>query len=131
MKITLHGHTIALNPPQRLLMIEATRRLDGTSVKIIHASGDEMEGDFKLVSRSVLPPKANEASGEEEEITLPLPSRYFAGLPKLKDIDLWSPPAQYRTMPHAAVGQFEFNPGEQYLVVILGNGSLVQVTLVA
>jgi hypothetical protein len=132
MNITLSGHAIRLEPPQQLLMVEAERKLDGDSVKVLHASGYEAEeGSFTLVSRSSVPSTSDDENSEGETLDLPVPLLYFAGLPVLTEVDLWSPPAQYRTIPEAVVGQFEFNQGEEYSVVILSSGSLVHATVVA
>lgn len=132
MKITLVSHVITFEPPQRVLMLEATRERGGESVRILHASGkEEEEGNFRLVARSPLPSLPGEAAEEAEVVAMPVPFEFFAGLPLLAELDVWDPPTQYRTLPEAAKGGFGFLRGEQYSVVVLTSGTLVEVKVVA
>jgi hypothetical protein len=130
-KITLASHVVTFEPPQRLLMLEATRENGGERVRILHASGhEEEEGNFRLVGRSQLAPSLpDEAAGEAEAVALP--SELFTGLPLLAELDIWDPPAQYRTLPEAAKGRFDFHRGERYAVVILTGETLADVKVVA
>lgn len=132
MKITLASHVITFEPAQRVLMLEATRERGGESVRILHASGhEEEEGNFRLVARSPLPSVPGETAEEAEAVALPVPSAFFAGLPLLTELDVWNPPAQYRTLPEAAKGGFCFHRGERYSVVVLASGTLADVKVVA
>jgi hypothetical protein len=131
-KIKLVGHVITFEPPQRLLMLEASRERGGESVRILHASGHEQEeGNFRLVARSPSPSPSEKATDETAGDVLPLPSELFSGLPLLAEFDVWDPPAQYRTLPQAAEGTFDFQRGEQYSVIVLASGTLTEVRVVA
>lgn len=132
MKITLASHVITFEPPQQLLMVEATRERGGESVRILHSSGHEQEkGNFRLVARSSLPSPLDEATDEVEAVALALPSELFSSLPLLAELDVWDPPPQYRTLPQAAKGEFDFRCGEQYSVIVLASGALAEVKVVA
>ena len=131
-KITLANHVITFEPPQQLLMLEATREGNGDSVRILHASGqEEEEGSFKLVARSPVPSRPDEAAGEAEPVAMPVPAQFFAALPLLAEVDVWDPPTQYRTLPEAAKGRFDFHRGERYSVVVLASGTLADVKVIA
>jgi hypothetical protein len=113
-------------------MLEATPDRGGESLRILHASGhEEAEGSFRLVARSPLPGRSDEVAGDAEAAAMPVPSGFFAGLPLLAEVDVWDPPTQYRTLPEAAKGQFNFQRGEQYSVVVLASGTLADVKVVA
>ena len=132
MKITLANHLITFEPPQQLLMLEATREGSGDSVRILHASGqEEEEGSFKLVARLPVPSRPDEAAGAAEAVVMPVPSEFFAGLPLLAEVDVWAPPMQYRTLPEAAKGRFDFHRGERYSVIVLASGTLADVKVIA
>lgn len=133
MKIKLASHVITLEPPQRLLMFEASREGGDESVRILHASGHEQEeGNFRLVARSPLPGRPPEKTTDETEAAaVPLPLELFSGLPLLAELDVWDPPALYRTLPQAAKGTFDFQRGEQYSVIVLASGTLTEVRVVA
>jgi hypothetical protein len=41
--IRLEGHTVQIDPPQHLAMLEIVRESDGSSVKVLHKTGYETE----------------------------------------------------------------------------------------
>lgn len=130
MKITFASHVITFDPPQRLLMFEVTRERSGESVRILHASAhEEEEGTFQLMTWAPLPGLPAEAA--EEAVATAMPAEFIAALPLLAELDVWDPPAQYRTLPEAAKGNFEFHRGEQYAVAVLASGTLADVKVVA
>lgn len=126
MKITLASHVITFEPPQRLLMFEATRERGGENVRILHASGhEEEEGAVEIIAWAPLPGLSDEAAA------IALPEELLAALPLLAELDVWDPPAQYRTLPEAAKGSFEFQRGEQYAVAVLAGGTFADVKVIA
>ena len=130
-KIALAKHIIVFEPPQQVLMLEATRERDGDSVRILHASGREEEGNFRLIAKSSLSSDPDQAADEAEAVAVTIPSEFFSSLPILAELDVWDPPAQYRTVPETAKGKFDFHRGEQYSVVVLASGALAEIKVVA
>jgi hypothetical protein len=127
--ITLVGHVVNLVPPQQILMLEVTSVRRGDSAKLLHSSGHESDGQFKLLSRSTAQAAENGVGANDEVVPLPFLSQYFAALPLLANIDLWKPPPGYGIIPEKAIGRFEFTPGEEYAVVMLSSGVLMQVSV--
>src|SRR5258708_20377333 len=114
--ITLASHTITFSTPQRLLMLEIrqnARRL----FKVLHESGYEDESPFELLATSEAMGKHN-ATGVNIMPSC-LPKAFLDTIQAVDKLDLRALPLQYNILSNGPPGQFMFEPGTSYSVVLL------------
>jgi len=130
--IELRGQTVILEPPQRLVMLEITRKTDGAVIRVIHESGHESDDEFKLISSSAEFDLASPASSADPvldfEMTSPLSANELAWFTLLSVIDVWTPPPGYKCSSEGIWDRPTFQRGESYLVFVLSE-MLVQMTI--
>lgn len=114
--ITLASHTITLSPPQRLLMLEISQ--SGQRLfTILHESGYEDKSTFELLGTSEATGKHN-ATGVNMMPSL-VPKAFLDAIPAVDKLDLRALPLQYNILSNDPSGQFTFEPGTSYSVVLL------------
>jgi hypothetical protein len=117
--VELSQHTIKLEPPQRLLMLEVTSEEHGFCLRMFPADGVEAN-DLRLLSKSPGPVSSTGASAAMEFDSMSLMRRLSEAFPQLGEIDVRNVPQEYR-MTFGSVGShFHFQSGECYRISGVG-----------
>jgi len=116
--VTLSQHTIALEPPQRLLMLEVTSEEHGFCLRMFPAGGVEVN-DLKLVSKTPVPVPRTGAGGEatfDAFDSMAMMRRLSEAFPQLAEIDVRSVPQEYDISFGKVASPFHFETGERYRI---------------
>ncbi len=120
MLIQLHGSQIRLEPPQRLAMVEVKRLADGLTFKVLHESGHESEDESETIELSATPEVLRWIA--ELQLKSGVPAREVSDkqFPIVDKLDLTQLPEQYRLIPEVLPLGFEFTPGEDFRIFVIG-----------
>ena len=116
--VELSEHTIRLEPPQRLLMLEVTREEQGLCLRMFPAGGVEVN-DLKLVSKTPVPVSTTGAGVDALESTAMM-RRLSEAFPQLAEIDVRNVPQEYDITLGQVVSPFRFESGERYRISGVG-----------
>ena len=120
--VELSQHTITLEPPQRLLMLEVTSEERGFCLRMFPAGGVEVN-DLRLVSKTPVPVSTTGAGGEtnfDAFDSMAMMRRLSEAFPQLGEIDVRKVPAEYDITFGPVESPFRFESGEQYRISGVG-----------
>lgn len=121
-RVELSQHTITLDPPQRLLMLEATSEERGFCLRMFPAGGVEVN-DMRLVSKTPVPASAPGAGDEASFAafdSMAMMRRLSEAFPQLGEIDVGKVPVEYDITFGQVESPFHFEPGERYRISGVG-----------
>jgi len=115
--VELSQHTIALDPPQRLLTLEVMTEENQLCLRIFPIDGVEV-GDVRLVSKSST---LGSTAGERVEYdSMSLMRHLSEAFPQLAQIDIRNLPSEYRISFGAVPSPFHFEAGKRYRISGVG-----------
>ena len=120
--VELSQHTIKLEPPQRLLMLEVTREGQGLCLRMFPAGGVEVN-DLKLVSKTPVPVSTTGAGGGtnfDAFDSMAMMRRLSEAFPQLAEIDVRTVPPEYDITFGQVASPFRFESGERYRISGVG-----------
>lgn len=120
--VTLSQHTITLEPPQRLLMLEVTNEDHGLCLRMFPAGGVEVN-DMRLVSRTPVPASmagAGDGTNFGAFDSTAMMRRLSEAFPQLAEIDVRKVPAEYDITFGQVASPFRFKSGERYRISGVG-----------
>jgi hypothetical protein len=120
--VELSQHTITLEPPQRLLMLEVTSEERGFCLRMFPAGGVEVN-DLKLVSKTPVPVSTTGAGGAtnfDAFDSMAMMRRLSEAFPQLGEIDVRKVPAEYDITFGQVESPFRFESGERYRISGVG-----------
>ena len=119
--VELSQHTIKLEPPQRLLMLEVTREEQGLCLRMFPAGGVEVN-DLKLVSKTPVPVTTTGAGGGTFDAfeSTAMMRRLSEAFPQLGEIDVRKVPTEYDITFGQVESPFHFESGERYRISGVG-----------
>jgi hypothetical protein len=120
MLIELHRRQIRLQPPQRVALIEVTRIVDGVSFKVIHVSGHESDDASQPIPGPATPEMVQWVAELQSE-QLEAKDVQAEQFPIVEALDLTELPVEYRLVPEELSKNFEFTPGEDFQVFVIGD----------
>jgi len=115
--VELSGHTVKLDPPQHLLLLQITCLADGFSFTVVPADAEEVS-DFQLLSRSFVKTVSSEQLAAFSETAMSAVTAF----PLVGELDVMRLPGSYKVMPATRDRPIAFRAGEEYVAVIVGNG---------
>lgn len=121
-RVELSQHTITLEPPQRLLMLEVTSEDHGLCLRMFPAGGVEVN-DMRLVSKTPVPASAAGAGDGASFAafdSMAMMRRLSEAFPQLGEIDVRKVPAGYDITFGRAESPFRFESGERYRISGVG-----------
>lgn len=121
-KVELSQHTITLEPPQRLLMLEVTSEERGFCLRMFPAGGVEVN-DLRLVSKTPVPSSTTSAGGGtnfDAFDSMAMMRRLSEAFPELAEIDVRSVPHEYDIIFGRVASPFHFESGERYRISGVG-----------
>jgi hypothetical protein len=119
--VELSQHTIKLEPPQRLLMLEVTSR-DHLCFRMFPAGGVEVN-DLRLVSKAPVPASmAGTGDGTNFDAfdSMAMMCRLSEAFPQLAEIDVREVPPEYDITFGQVASPFSFESGERYRISGIG-----------
>ncbi len=120
--VALSQHTITLEPPQRLLMLEVMNEAHGLCLRIFPAGGVEVN-DLRLVSKTPVP-ASMEGAGDGTNFaafdSTAMMRRLSEAFPQLAEIDVRNVPPEYDIRFGQEASPFRFKPGELYRISGVG-----------
>jgi len=120
--VELSQHTITLEPPQRLLMLEVTSQERGFCMRMFPAGGVELN-DLRLVSKTRVPVSTTGADREtnfDVFDSIAMMHRLSAAFPQLAEIDVRNVPQEYDITFGNVASPFHFESGERYRISGVG-----------
>jgi len=120
--VELSQHTIALEPPQRLLMLEVTSEERGFCLRMFPAGGVEVN-DLRLVSKTpVLVSTTGAGGGTNFDAfdSMAMMRRLSEAFPQLAVFDVRKVPPEYDVTFGQVVSPFRFESGERYRISGVG-----------
>jgi len=121
-RVELSQHTIKLEPPQRLLMLEVTSEDRGLCLRMFPAGGVEVN-DLRLVSKAPVPASmAGAGDGTNFGVfdSTAMMRRLSEAFPQLAEIDVNKVPSEYDISFGQLASPFRFESGERYHISGVG-----------
>jgi hypothetical protein len=118
--VELSQHTITLEPPQRLLMLEVTSEKHGLCLRMFPAGGVD-DNHLRLVSKTPVPISTMGAGTEFDAFdSMAMMRRLSEAFPLLAEIDVRKVPPAYDITFGQLAYQFHFESGERYRISGVG-----------
>lgn len=120
--VELSQHTITLDPPQHLLMLEVTSEERGFCMRMFPAGGVEVN-DLRLVSKTRIPVSTTGAHREtnfDAFDSMAMMRRLSEAFPQLAEIDVRKVPVEYDITFGQVASPFRFESGERYRISGVG-----------
>lgn len=121
-RVELSQHTITLEPPQRLLMLEVTSEDRGLCLRMFPAGGVAVN-DLRLVSKTPVPAStagAGDGPSFDAFDSMAMMRRLSEAFPQLGEIDVRKVPAEYDITFGRVGSPFHFESGERYCISGVG-----------